>query len=478
MNKNRIKLQLSLSEEFAIFSFLILFIGMVIVGWWLDREIKQTVFQQIVQTTRLFVDSFYSKLVKELEYKDQLNPDSLIILDSLEHNSPIGKQIAFMNIWSKNGKLAYSSDPNLIGGEIPFSEKSIQTGKDQVKWRLYQPQELKPHLGIDFEDELLEIILPIHQARSDTIIAVAELYLVTRELRSSIFKAQIHTLALLTLVSLITFILLYGVVRKGNKIIWKQQNEMENQISQLSDLLVQNQQLHLKALSATYKTSEVSEKLLRRISAELHDAPAQCLGYALLRLDSISSKIKECDSPDSFKEKIMVELETIQSATSDALQDIRSLSTSLSMPYLENLSPLQVIQRVINIHQRRTNTQVATDFSESADIQLPMALMICIYRFVQEALNNAYRHGKGIDQRVKLMLKDGKVSVEVSDRGPGFDIQEIDATNGDHLGLIGIRERIESLGGSFQLHSVIGQGTTLTLSIPYNFQRAANEQQN
>jgi len=473
MIKNRNKLHLSLSEEFAIISFLILFIGMLIVGWWLDREIKQTVFQQIVQTTRLFVDSFYSKLVKELANQDHLNSDTLVILDSLDHNSLIGKQIAFMNIWSRNGKLAYSSDPDIIGGEIPFTEKSINSGKDQVRWKLYQPEELKPHLGINFDDELLEVFLPIHRARSDEIIAVAELYLVTRDLRNAIFKAQIYSLALLTLVSLITFILLYSIVRKGNKVIWKQQNELENQINQLSDLLVKNQQLHLKAQSATFKTSEVSEKLLRRISAELHDAPAQYLGYALLRLDSIASKIRECSSQDNVKEQIIEELKAIQNATSEALQDIRSLSTSLSMPSLENLCLQQVVQRVVNIHQRRTNTQVAIDFTQIADKKLPMALMICIYRFVQEALNNAYQHGKGIDQQVKLKLKEGKVIIEVSDRGPGFDIQKIDFT-GDHLGLIGIRERVESLGGSFKLRSVIGQGTILTLTIPCNGQRTAN----
>jgi len=467
IQKHRKKsLQLSLSEEFAIISFLILFIGMIVVGWWLGREIKQAVFQQTVQTTKLFVDSFYSNLVKELATEEQLNKDSLYIIDSLSHNSPIGEQFAFINIWSKSGTLAYSSNPNINSGKAPFEANDVRTGREQVNWELYSPAEIKSHLGIEFKDELLEIILPIHRARSDDIFAIVELYFYTDELRATILNSQLRSMFLLSVVTLFTMILLYTVVRRGNRTIWMQQSELEQRIMQLSDLVDSNQKLHSKALNATYKTAEVSEKLLRRISAELHDSPAQCLGYALLKIDLIFNKIKVCDQQSHLKKQIETDMDDLQNAISDALKDIRSLSTRLSMPELEGLSIQEIIERVINIHQRRTSTLVTTNFTQALEIRLSMALLIGIYRFVQEALNNAYLHGQGINQQVMLEVDKNTLKVEVSDQGPGFDINKVDST-GDHLGLIGIRERIESLGGSFELTSVIGQGTSLCILIPY-----------
>ncbi|MGO7426952.1 sensor histidine kinase, partial [Rhizobium ruizarguesonis] len=80
-------------------------------------------------------------------------------------------------------------------------------------------------------------------------------------------------------------------------------------------------------------------------------------------------------------------------------------------------------------------------------------------RFAQESLNNAYRHGGGIQQAVKAVSHNGHVRVEVSDRGDGFDPTEVRPTS---LGLVGLRERIDSLGGSFEVKTGEG-GTTVTM---------------
>jgi signal transduction histidine kinase len=77
---------------------------------------------------------------------------------------------------------------------------------------------------------------------------------------------------------------------------------------------------------------------------------------------------------------------------------------------------------------------------------------ICIYRLVQEGLNNAYRHGKGIDQFVSVTVKDSRLVLTISDGGPGMDIESgIKTIDTERLGLRGMRERVESLGGDFQI---------------------------
>ncbi len=86
---------------------------------------------------------------------------------------------------------------------------------------------------------------------------------------------------------------------------------------------------------------------------------------------------------------------------------------------------------------------------------------ICIYRFVQEALNNAWRHAGGVAQSVAQRIEAGQLVVEVSDEGSGFDPA---AARPEGLGLAGLRERVESLGGAFAIRSSPA-GTTLAMSL-------------
>jgi signal transduction histidine kinase len=84
---------------------------------------------------------------------------------------------------------------------------------------------------------------------------------------------------------------------------------------------------------------------------------------------------------------------------------------------------------------------------------------ISIYRFVQEGLNNAYRHGRGKDQAVRAGMENGRLVVEVSDGGPGFG-----PPRAEGLGLAGLRERVESIGGQFETRTG-PQGTRLMISL-------------
>jgi signal transduction histidine kinase len=75
---------------------------------------------------------------------------------------------------------------------------------------------------------------------------------------------------------------------------------------------------------------------------------------------------------------------------------------------------------------------------------------ICIFRFIQEALNNGFRHARGAGQSVAKHFDGERVCIEVSDTGPGFDPKIV---HPERLGLIGLRERVESLGGQFAVAS-------------------------
>lgn len=195
---------------------------------------------------------------------------------------------------------------------------------------------------------------------------------------------------------------------------------------------------------ASRRAAALNESYLRRIAADLHDGPAQLLALASLRMDSKAIADTDVTQPERDKE-----IDAIKSRLDEAMRDIRDISSGLVLPQIEAASLSETLTLAVSAHEQRTGTKVALSGN-----QLGLALAsyekICIYRFVQEALNNAFRHAGGRGQAVAVTANAGKLTVEVSDAGPGFDVASIRA---DRLGLAGLRERVESIGGQFSLTS-------------------------
>jgi signal transduction histidine kinase len=122
-----------------------------------------------------------------------------------------------------------------------------------------------------------------------------------------------------------------------------------------------------------------------------------------------------------------------------------------------------VVERGVREHERRTGQSVALRIDVSSG-EAPVVVKIGLYRVLQEALSNAARHAAGAAIEVDLAASGEGVRLEVRDAGPGFDPGEIRA---DALGLAGMRERAELLGGEFSIGPRDdGRGTQVSLSLP------------
>jgi len=143
------------------------------------------------------------------------------------------------------------------------------------------------------------------------------------------------------------------------------------------------------------------------------------------------------------------EIAEIKASLDEGMREIRTICGGLVLPQIEGASLPDILQQGILAHRQRTGTSVVLSLSKPPD-HLSYAIKICIYRFVQEALNNAYRHAGGLGQAISQKTEGGRLTIEVSDHGPGFDLAGIRPTS---LGLAGLRERIESLGGTFEITS-------------------------
>jgi signal transduction histidine kinase len=317
-------------------------------------------------------------------------------------------------------------------------------------------------LGEHF-DTLLETYSPVWLSGTGQIIAVAEFYQRTDDLNQEIGNIQRQTGLVVGLTGLLIYLLLAGFVRRASNTILNQQEELAARVQQLTTLLVQNQELSERVRRASASVALLNESYLRRVGAELHDGPAQDLGLSLLKLDSLAGKIeKEPSLPQ--QEAWVEEINKIEASLQNALKEVRGIAAGLSLPQLTELDLPETVTRVVRTHERQTGTQVALELDpEIGSVALP--LKITVYRLVQEALNNAYRHAGGAGQRVRILAQGDQLVVEVSDSGPGFVSAPGNEWNG-RLGLSGMRERVESLGGLFSIESQPGQGTTIRAFLP------------
>jgi signal transduction histidine kinase len=211
---------------------------------------------------------------------------------------------------------------------------------------------------------------------------------------------------------------------------------------------------------AAGRTTALNEQALRRISADLHDGPAQALALALLRLDELQAP---CGSTIESCSRTRTDFATVHTAVRDALTDIRGISAGLRLPELESASVASVASRAIDNYQRRSGTTIQRELGSLPE-QAPLPIKIAMLRTLQEALSNATRHGKGVGVKVQLSDGEDQLHLQVSDRGPGFEPDRVDQSR--CLGLAGMRERAELLGGTFEVRSTIGCGTTVYASWP------------
>jgi signal transduction histidine kinase len=211
---------------------------------------------------------------------------------------------------------------------------------------------------------------------------------------------------------------------------------------------------------AAGRTTALNEQSLRRISADLHDGPGQALALALLRLDNLQLPCQDADE-DCLRKR--ADFETVHSAVRDALSDLRAISAGLRLPELERMTLAELASRAIDDHTRRSRVMVQRRL-ESLPDQAPLPIKIALLRTLQEALSNATRHGRGSEVRVELVDAAGWLRLTVSDSGPGFDTRSAERSGG--LGLAGMRERAELLGGAFEVTSTPGVGTRVEACWP------------
>lgn len=458
--------RLNLSQQFMLASLVILLAGMAGLGTWVGAQIADGVVHRTGATTALYVESFVAPEIRGLAQWQPLTEQQTAALTHLLKDTPLGRQIVAFKVWGRGGRVLYSTEPGLTGQVFPVQGGLAQAWKGEVASRISGLEDAENAAERLNFSHLLETYTPIRQEGDNQIMAVAEFYQAADELDREIAGAQGRSWLAVALATLATYLLLTGIVRRGSDTIRLQQAELRDKVARLTALLDQNEELHDRVRRAARRTTELNEQFLRRVSSELHDGPAQDLSLSLLRLDSLRSGIHAQVGLPARRAngRSQDDLEAIQASLERALQDLRSISTGLRLPELEKLTVAETVGRAVRAHERRTGSRVDLNLGVLPD-HAPLPVKFTLYRLIQEALSNAYRHGRGVDQRVRVEYDGIELHAEVSDRGPGFDRQAT-PPGGQHLGLTTMRERVESLGGVFSVEASPGNGARVDASLP------------
>lgn len=446
--------KLNLVQRYSLAAFVIMLLAMLILAGWVGQEIKANVIQRVAGDSALFVENFVAIPLQEMSRQDFLSEASVQKIEPLLSESSLGSDIVAFKIWSPNGKVVYGDRQGEI---LPISDDLEEALGGKVYSHITnledeENENLKRNYG-----QLLEIYIPIRLERSSRVIAVVEFYQTVDTLQQTVAAAQRQSWLVVAVIMLMAYAFLVGIVAQGHSLIVRQQNELGQQVRTLHTLLGQNEELTERLRRASVKTAAHNERFLSRVSGELDGGPVQNLTLSLAQLETLSTVPR--DKQPSV-------LESVYHSLGKAVQDIRHISSGLRLPELESLSITETLERVVRDHERRTRSFVEVKAGNlPRHVMLP--IKVTLFRLVQEGLSNTHRHGEGAAQQVfvQLMTRE-KLLVEVRDQGSGLDARQ--RQQDANPGLLGMRERIESVGGTFAVHSHIGQGTTLRAEIPLN----------
>jgi len=201
-----------------------------------------------------------------------------------------------------------------------------------------------------------------------------------------------------------------------------------------------------------------AESERKRWARELHDETLQSLSALRIGLSSAGRS----ERPDALPQAVVQAVGQLE----EAIANLRALITDLRPAALDELGVQAALEGLAERSLRHgLDVDMSIELADERDIQAsrhPPEVETAIYRIVQEALTNASKHGAAKRAVVEISEQDATVHLSVRDDGAGFDP---DAET-DGFGLLGMRERVELLGGRLLLDSTPGNGTTITASIP------------
>ena len=213
----------------------------------------------------------------------------------------------------------------------------------------------------------------------------------------------------------------------------------------------------LQALSRQLLAAQEDER--RRVAREVHDELGQALTGIKISLSALRSRAIRRPSVETDRRLL-----TVNEAIDSAIDAVRSIVLRLRPGVLDNLGPVAALEWEVQEFTRRSGLPVRLALP-AEQIALDAERSTALYRTVQEALTNVLRHADASSVTVRLEIRRGALVLDVTDDGRG--IADAELRNPRSMGILGMRERAMSCGGTLEVRRAAGGGTDVVLTVPY-----------
>lgn len=229
-----------------------------------------------------------------------------------------------------------------------------------------------------------------------------------------------------------------------------------------SHLLKQSRQLQERLRQLSHRILSVQEEERKRISRELHDVIAQMLAGINVRLANLKTEAL------ANTQGLAKSISRTQRLVGKSVDIVHRFACELRPEGLNDLGLIPALHSFLKSITRKTGIRVSLTAFTGVE-KLSSLKRTALYRVAHEALTNVALHAHASQVDVVLKKQSHAVIMDIHDNGQGFDIkQTLDSTRSKRLGLLGIKERVEMLGGKFSIESALGKGTTIHAQIPFS----------
>jgi signal transduction histidine kinase len=223
---------------------------------------------------------------------------------------------------------------------------------------------------------------------------------------------------------------------------------------------VNQQREQLRALAN--RLTEIQEAERKELARDLHDHLGQMLTAISINLTAIKDEL-----PSDCAPRVRERLAEANLLTAQILEQVRELSLNLRPPMLDDLGLTPTLRWYVKQYAKRLNIETIFE-APGLEERLSPELETTLYRVVQEALNNVAKHAQASRVQLRLERKGGAIVACIEDNGQGFDVSKVIGRKGtpNGTGLLGMRERINLLGGRLDIQSRPGHGVRLLVEVP------------
>lgn len=228
-----------------------------------------------------------------------------------------------------------------------------------------------------------------------------------------------------------------------------------NQVTRILESAKNRQLLGLKIILA-------QEDERKRIAREIHDGLAQSMANVVLRTE-ITQRMLNRQEYESVKE----ELHDLKMQVRGGLEEVRKIIFNLRPMALDDLGLIPTLRKFVQDFEDKTKIRTTFEL-HGREARLPSGMEVAVYRLVQEAFSNVYKHAHASYVSLDITFQAKMVKITIQDNGDGFDVSQVEAkmSKGVNFGMIGMQERVELLEGRLDIDSQKGEGTKISILIP------------